>query len=148
MYQLLKEFPAHFLGMEGPQACLLLATVLMAIWALVPFLDRRAAKNRPGPAFTDFGVGILYFLGFLMLKAWDVGVPAVPHGVDPAGHDPKPRPAGGADAAIWLVGAAAARHFVAGLRAAHRYFWISALPVAPGRAARLRRPQLPRRRRR
>ncbi len=128
MYQLLKEFPAHFFGMEGPQACLALATVLLAIWALVPFLDRRAAANRPGPAFTDFGVGILYFLAFLMLKAWDVGAPEVAHGVDPVA-DPANARLVARTCALWLAGGAGA---VTLLRAAlwkHRYFWISALPV-------------------
>jgi cytochrome b6 len=128
MYQMLKEFPAHIAGMEGPQACLAIATVLLGIWAVVPFLDRRASRNEPSPAFTDFGVGILYFLGFLMLKAWDVGAPPVPHGVDPTGT-PEALAAVARTSAIWLVGAAAV---VTGLRAAvfgHRWFVISALPV-------------------
>ena len=128
MYQLLKEFPAHFLGMEGPQACLLLATVLMAIWALVPFLDRRAAKNQAGPAFTDFGVGILYFLGYLMLKAWDVGAPHVEHGVDPTAT-PAAAQLVARTTAIWLLGVAAAITLGRALLWKQRYFWIGALPV-------------------
>jgi len=128
MYQLLKEFPAHFLGMEGPQACLLLATILLGIWCFVPFIDRRAAANRPGPAFTDFGVGILYFLGYLMLKAWDIGAPAVAHGVDPVAT-PEAAHLVARTTALWLLGGAAV---VTGARALlwrHRYFAISALPV-------------------
>lgn len=128
MYQLLKEFPAHILGMEGPQACLAIATVLLGIWGLVPFLDRRAAANRPGQAFTDFGVGILYFLAFLMLKAWDIGAPHVEHGVDPVA-DPANAALVARTCALWLAGGAAV---VTVLRAAlwkHRYFAISALPV-------------------
>ena len=128
MYQLLKEFPAHILGMEGPQACLAVATVLMAIWAFVPFLDRRAADNRPGPAFTDFGVGILYFLAFLMLKAWDVGAPHVEHGVDPTA-DPANAALVARTCATWLAGIAAAVTLLRAARWRHRYFWISALPV-------------------
>ncbi len=128
MYQLLKEFPAHLFGMEGPQACLLLATVLMAIWALVPFLDRRSAKNQKGRAFTDFGVAILYFLGFLMLKAWDVGAPHVAHGMDPTGT-PEAARLVARTAATWLVAGAAAITLGRALFRRHRYFWISALPV-------------------
>jgi cytochrome b6 len=127
MYQMLREFPAHFLGLEGPQACLLIASILMLVWLLVPFLDRRAAHNRPGPAFTDFGVGILYFLGFLMLKAWDVGAPAVPHGVDPVA-DPAAARHVAATAATWMIGIGAG---LTALRAwaGQRWFWISALPL-------------------
>jgi cytochrome b6 len=83
VYQLLKEFPAHFFGLEGPQACLLFVNLMLGAWALIPLLDRAAAHNRLSPAFTDFGVGVVLFLLFLMFKAWDLGVPA-PRGTDPS----------------------------------------------------------------
>ena len=73
VYQLLKEFPPHILGIEGPQAALAVVSVLMGIWALVPWLDRRASRERPSPAFTDLGVAAVLFIGFLTLKAWDIG---------------------------------------------------------------------------
>jgi len=73
VYQLLKEFPPHILGLEGPQAALAVVTVLFAIWALVPFLDRRSRRDEPSPAFTDLGVAAVLFIGFLTLKAWDIG---------------------------------------------------------------------------
>jgi cytochrome b6 len=73
IYQLLKEFPAHVLGVEGPQAALGLVTVLMGIWALIPWLDRKSRQNLPTPGFTDYGNAALLFLGYLTLKAWDIG---------------------------------------------------------------------------
>jgi cytochrome b6 len=73
VYQLLKEFPAHLFGMEGSQAAIALVSVLFGIWALVPWLDRGARANRPSPAFTDLAMAALVFLGYLMLKAWDIG---------------------------------------------------------------------------
>ena len=73
VYQLLKEFPPHLLGMEGPQAALVLVTGLVAVCAAVPWLDRRAARNQPSPAFSDVGIAALTWLAFLSLKAWDVG---------------------------------------------------------------------------
>jgi len=73
IYQLLKEFPAHLAGMEGPQAALLLVTALLGIWALVPWLDRRSRANRPSPPFTDLAMAALIFIGYLMLNAWDIG---------------------------------------------------------------------------
>ncbi|MEW6368410.1 MAG: cytochrome b N-terminal domain-containing protein [Acidobacteriota bacterium] len=82
IYQMLKEFPPHILGMEGPQACMFLSTLLMAAWFLVPLLNRSSQRGRPSPGFTDFGVAAFLFLTFLTLKAWDLGV-GVPHGEDP-----------------------------------------------------------------
>jgi cytochrome b6 len=73
VYQLLKEFPPHMLGLEGPQVCLLLVSILLAAWAFIPWLDRAARFNRESPAFTDLGVAALVFLMFLTLKAWDIG---------------------------------------------------------------------------
>lgn len=83
VFQLLKEFPPHFLGLEGPQACLLLISALLGVWTLIPFLDLSAAQNRSSPAFNDFGVGVILFLSLLMLKAWNLGF-APEKGVDPS----------------------------------------------------------------
>ena len=102
VYQMLKEFPAHILGMEGPQACLLLATVLMGIAFFIPALDRNAAKGKPSPLFTDLGVAGLLFLGFLTLKAADIGV-MVPKGKDPAA-DPVLAGTIARTAALWILG--------------------------------------------
>ena len=73
VYQLLKEFPPHFFGVEGPQAALALVTVLMGTWAALPWLDRRAQRDEPSPLFTDLGSAAILFLAFLTVKAWDVG---------------------------------------------------------------------------
>ena len=76
VYQLLKEFPPHLLGLEGPQVCLLVVFVLLGVWAVIPWIDRAARRDQPSPAFTDLGVAALLFISFLTLKAWDVGAPA------------------------------------------------------------------------
>ena len=78
VYQLLKEFPPHLFGMEGPQAALLVVTVLMGIWALVPWLDRRASRGQPSPMFTDLAIAAIIFMSYLTLKAWDIGGHGVP----------------------------------------------------------------------
>jgi quinol-cytochrome oxidoreductase complex cytochrome b subunit len=59
--------------MEGPQAALLVVTVLMGIWALVPWLDRRASRSQPSPKFTDLAIAAIIFMAYLTLKAWDIG---------------------------------------------------------------------------
>ena len=102
VYQMLKEFPAHIAGMEGPQACILLASILGGIAFFIPLLDRNAAKGKPSPLFTDLGVAGLLFLGFLTVKAWDVGV-TVPKGKDPTA-DPVLANTIARTAAIWIIG--------------------------------------------
>ena len=72
-YQLLKEFPPHLFGLEGPQVCLLLIAVMFGIWAIIPWLDRRAYQGKPSPAFSDFGWAAILFLTFLTLTGWDIG---------------------------------------------------------------------------
>jgi cytochrome b6 len=83
IFQMLREFPAHLFGLEGPQVCLLLVNVLLIGFVALPVLDRRAARGEPSPAFTDIVLAALLFVGMLTFKAWDVGV-KVPHGTDPA----------------------------------------------------------------
>jgi cytochrome b6 len=73
VYQLLKEFPPHILGLEGPQAAIGLVSVLFGVWAALPWLDRRARRGEGSPGFSDLGFAALLFLAYLMLKAWDVG---------------------------------------------------------------------------
>ncbi len=75
IYQLLKEFPPHLFGLEGPQVCLFVVSILMGTWALIPWLDRRARANHPSPGFTDYGFAAILFIAYLMLKAWDIGAP-------------------------------------------------------------------------
>ena len=72
-YQLLKEFPPHLFGLEGPQVCLFMIGILLAIWAIIPWLDRRAYRNIYSPAFSDFGWAAILFLLFLTLAGWDIG---------------------------------------------------------------------------
>jgi len=125
IYQLLKEFPAHFLGLEGPQACLLLISLLLGLWALIPLLDRAAAHNRPSPAFTDFGLGVILFLLFLTFKAWDLGLHAA-KGADPSA-DPVTAQliARNAALAVIAIGAIADLFRLAFLKT--RYFYLSSL---------------------
>jgi cytochrome b6 len=73
VYQLLKEFPPHLFGLEGPQVCLFVVSVLLVIWGLIPWLDRAARREEPSPGFSDFGVAAIFFLLFLTLKSWDIG---------------------------------------------------------------------------
>ena len=111
VYQLLKEFPPHLFGVEGPQAALAAVTVLLGGWAVLPFLDRRASREEPSPAFTDLGVAAVLFIGYLTLEAWDVGG---------SGVQPDPRAVARA-CALWTLFAGLAA--VAIRRALYRHTW-------------------------
>jgi quinol-cytochrome oxidoreductase complex cytochrome b subunit len=120
IYQLLKEFPPHLFGLEGPQVCLLVVNVLIAIWALIPWLDRQARREQPSPGFTDLGVAAILFIAFLMLKAWDIG------GGGGTGPDAQPDPVATARASAWiLVVLTAAITVVRAAAFRHRWFILS-----------------------
>lgn len=123
IYQLLKEFPPHLFGLEGPQAALVLISGLMGGWALIPWLDRRAQREEPSPGFADFGVAAVIFLSYLTLMAWDIGG-------EPATHKGLPDPALVAKATSWWVLGLAAT--ITALRAFmfhHRWFFLTGAAV-------------------
>jgi quinol-cytochrome oxidoreductase complex cytochrome b subunit len=122
LYQLLKEFPPHLFGLEGPQLCLFIVSIMLGAWGLIPWLDRRARRDEPSPAFSDFGFTAILFVAFLMLMAWDVGV---------AG--PVAQPADAAIvarvAAMWTLGIAAAGVLIRVFVFQHRWFVFTAAAV-------------------
>jgi len=80
-YQLLKEFPPHLFGLEGPQVCLFIIGILFAIWAVIPWLDRRAYREQSSPAFSDLAWAALLFLTYLTLMGWDIGANGATEGL-------------------------------------------------------------------
>ena len=118
-YQLLKEFPPHLFGLEGPQVCLFLIGILFVIWAAIPWLDRRAYHNKPSPAFSDFGWAAILFLTYLTLMGWDIGGGAkaddlvAVHGIARV-------------CALWTLAVAAVVMVVRILRFGHRWFVLTA----------------------
>ena len=47
--------------------------LMFGIWALIPWLDRRARRDKPSPAFSDFAWAAILFLTYLTLLGWDIG---------------------------------------------------------------------------
>lgn len=117
-YQLLKEFPPHLFGLEGPQICLFLIGILFAIWAIIPWLDRRAYRNEASPEFSDFGWAAILFLTYLTLKGWDIGAGGPAE--DPAALQKIARVC-----AWWTLAAGAVVVLVRVVRYQHRWFWLS-----------------------
>jgi quinol-cytochrome oxidoreductase complex cytochrome b subunit len=123
VYQLLKEFPAHLFGLEGAQVALAMVVVLLLVWALVPWLDRRAVRQQPSPAFSDLGVAALVFIGFLTLKAWDIG------GLK-AGQTGLPDPVASARACAWItLGIGVVANVLRFALAHHRYYVFSGMAL-------------------
>lgn len=112
VYQLLKEFPPHLFGLEGPQAAVFVVGALMAVWALVPWLDRRARRGEPSAEFTDLGAAAVLFLTFLTLKAWDIG-----------GTDPR---AAARACALWTLAVGLAGSAIRFFALRHTWFVFSA----------------------
>jgi cytochrome b6 len=62
MFTTLKLIPAHVLSIEGEQLAILGFLAGGLFWLLVPFLDRRAAREKRSPAFTWVGVFVAAYI--------------------------------------------------------------------------------------
>lgn len=62
MFQTLKLLPSHVLGIEGEQLGVFGFGLAALVLLLVPFLDRRSAREEPSPAFTALGLLALAYL--------------------------------------------------------------------------------------
>jgi quinol-cytochrome oxidoreductase complex cytochrome b subunit len=68
MFHTLKLLPSHILGFEGEQIGILAFGAAAAFLVFVPFLDRRASRGEPSPAFTILGVlGLVYLVVFTII---------------------------------------------------------------------------------
>ena len=69
-FQQLKMIPSHVGPFEGEAVGAVGFAVLGLLFALVPFLDRRAARGEPSPIFTVAGWAVLVYLVGLTWYAW------------------------------------------------------------------------------
>jgi cytochrome b6 len=69
-FQQLKMIPAHVGPFEGEAVGAVGFAVLGMLFALVPFLDRRAARGERSPLFTVAGWAVLVYLVGLTWYAW------------------------------------------------------------------------------
>ena len=68
MFHTLKLLPSHILGIEGEQLGVLAFGLAAAVLVVVPFLDRRAAREEPSPLFTVLGVlALVYMIVFTII---------------------------------------------------------------------------------
>jgi cytochrome b6 len=62
MFTTLKLIPSHIFSIEGEKLAILGFMLGGALWLLVPFLNRRAAHEKPSPAFTVAGAIIFAYI--------------------------------------------------------------------------------------
>ena len=68
MFQTLKLLPSHVLGIEGEQLGVFGFSLAALVLLLVPFLDRRSAREEPSPVFTAVGlVALAYLIVFTII---------------------------------------------------------------------------------
>jgi len=68
MFQTLKLLPSHILGIEGEKLGVLGFGLAALALLLVPFLDRRSAREEPSPVFTALGlVALAYLIVFTII---------------------------------------------------------------------------------
>ena len=62
LYQTLRMVPATVFSIDGELLVNAAVGILIALWALVPFMDRRSAKGLRSPLFTGIGVLIIVYI--------------------------------------------------------------------------------------
>jgi cytochrome b6 len=70
MFQLLKFLPAKMLFIDGEVFGILLFSVAGLLWALVPFIDRRAARGINDRRFMYGGVFVVIFILVFTILGW------------------------------------------------------------------------------
>ena len=62
LYQTLRMVPSSLLGINGELIVNGAVGILIGLWALIPFVDRRSAKGLKSPVFTAIGICIIVYL--------------------------------------------------------------------------------------
>jgi cytochrome b6 len=69
-FQQLKMIPSHVGPFEGEAVGALAFAVLGLLFAIVPFLDGKAARGQPSPFFSAAGIAVVIYLLALTCYAW------------------------------------------------------------------------------
>jgi len=72
MFTTLKLIPSHVLFIEGEQLAILAFMAGGIFWMLAPFLDRKAARERPSPVFTWIGIIVLLYIVVMTIVTYTV----------------------------------------------------------------------------
>ncbi len=70
LYQTLRIVPSNLFGTDGELVVNGAVVLLIALWALVPFVDRKSAKGLKSPVFTMIGICIIIYLAGTLLAGY------------------------------------------------------------------------------
>jgi cytochrome b6 len=72
LFQTLKLIPATIFSLSGEMIAVMTFAVVGILWALVPFIDRRANRSLKSPLFTILGVGAIVYIAVMTVIAYMV----------------------------------------------------------------------------
>jgi cytochrome b6 len=72
MFTTLKLLPSHVIFIEGEKLAILALMVGGLFWMLVPYLDRRAAKEKGSPVFTVIGLAVFLYIVVMTILTYTV----------------------------------------------------------------------------
>jgi len=55
--------PATVIGIQGELIVNGAVGILMGLWAIIPFIDRRSSRGLKSPVFTAIGILLIVYLG-------------------------------------------------------------------------------------
>ena len=70
LYQTLRMFPSNIGGINGELIVNATVGILIALWALIPFIDRRSARGLRSPLFTAIGILIIAYIAGTVLAGY------------------------------------------------------------------------------
>jgi len=65
LFQTLKLFPGEMLGLNGETIAIVLITLAILFFFLIPFFDRKSSRGEPSPLFT--WIGVFYTVYFIVM---------------------------------------------------------------------------------
>ncbi|HUI08793.1 MAG TPA: cytochrome bc complex cytochrome b subunit [Bacteroidota bacterium] len=69
LYETLRIVPATVVGIQGELIVNGAVGILMGLWAIIPFIDRRSGRGLKSPVFTAVGVVLIVYIGATIAAA-------------------------------------------------------------------------------
>ena len=70
LYETLRMVPSRLLVIDGELHVNAVVGLLVALWAAMPFVDRRSARGVKRPVFTGIGVLIIVYIAGTLIAGW------------------------------------------------------------------------------